>query len=40
MNTILAHPNKKFKFADDRTIIMKTAWFDQGAISHGNYNLS
>ena len=40
MNTILAHPNTKFKFVYDRTTIMKTGWVDGGAISQGNDNFS
>ena len=40
MNTILAHPEKKFKFVHDRKIIMKTRWVDRGAISQGNKNFS
>ena len=39
MNTILAYPNKEFKFVYDRTIITKNGWVDQGDISQGNNNL-
>ena len=38
MNTVFAHPGKKFNFVYDRTITMKTGCVDRGDISQGNDN--